>query len=108
MGRKEPWFALNGTRVFSWYEIDQEQLEGWTGPEVITKRLTVQLKEHRQRDREPYVRRLATLHHKTMTIMALQVIGPVTWALMRPGSGGHCYGRRIMERNASSSRRAAS
>jgi hypothetical protein len=54
------------------------------------------------------VRRLAILHHKNMTIMAFQVIAPVTWALMRPGSGGHCYGRRIMERNASSSLRAAS
>jgi hypothetical protein len=90
------------------YEINREQLEGWTGLEVIKKRFTAQLKEHHQRDREPDVRRLATLHHKNMTIMAFQVIGSVTCALMRPGSGGHCYGRRIMERNASSSLRAAS
>jgi hypothetical protein len=56
-------------------EIDREQLAVWTG-EVIKKRFTAQLGERHQWDREPYVRRLAALQHKTMTIMALQVSGP--------------------------------
>ncbi len=83
MGRKEPWIALNSTRVFSWYEIDREQLEGWTGPEAIKRRFAAQLKEHHQRDRESYVQRFAALHHKIMTIIAVQVVGPDTWAHMR-------------------------
>jgi hypothetical protein len=58
MGRKGPWFALNGTRVFSW-----------------TDTVTAQLEERRQRDRGPYVQQLANLHYQTMTLMALHDFG---------------------------------
>ena len=57
MGRKEPWLALNGTRVFSW-----------------TDAIAAQLEERHQRDREPYVPQLANLHYQIMTLMALQDI----------------------------------
>ncbi len=60
------------------YEIDQEQLEGWTGPEAIKKRFAAQLEERHQREREPYVQRLAYLHHRTMIIMARRDTGPIT------------------------------
>ena len=56
------------------YEIDREQLEGWTGPEAIKKRFIAQLEERHQRHREPYVQQLANLHYRIMTLMALQDI----------------------------------
>jgi hypothetical protein len=52
------------------YQVDREQLEACTGPEAIKMRFTAQLEEHHQREREPYVQRLADLHHRTMIIMA--------------------------------------
>ena len=55
MGRKEPWLALNGTRVFSW-----------------TDTVAAQLEERRQRDREAYVQRLADLHCSMVRIMEVE------------------------------------
>lgn len=42
---------------------DQEQLQGWAGPEAIKTRFIAQLAERYQRERTPYVRRLAELQH---------------------------------------------
>jgi hypothetical protein len=56
------------------YEADRERLEAWAGPEAIKEKFAAQLEERHQRDREPYVQRLADLHYRTMTIMALQDI----------------------------------
>jgi hypothetical protein len=60
------------------YHSDREQLQAWVGPEAIKKRFAAQLEERHQRGRQPYVQRLADLHHRTMTIMALQNTDPVT------------------------------
>ena len=43
------------------YQSDQEQLQGWAGPEAIKTRFAAQLAEHYQRERTPYVQRLAEL-----------------------------------------------
>jgi hypothetical protein len=43
------------------YHSDQEQLQGWGGPEAIKMRFAAQLAERHQRERAPYVRRLAEL-----------------------------------------------
>jgi hypothetical protein len=43
------------------YHSDQEQLQGWGGPEAIKMRFAGQLAERYQRERAPYVRRLAEL-----------------------------------------------
>ncbi len=56
------------------YEADRERLEAWAGPEAIKEKFAAHLEERHQRDREPYVQRLADLHYQTMTIMALQDI----------------------------------
>jgi hypothetical protein len=71
-----------------WYEIDREQLEGWTGPDAIKKRFVAQLEERHRRDREPYVQRLADLQHRTMTIMALQDIAQSSELPVISFSGG--------------------
>jgi hypothetical protein len=60
------------------YDVDREQLEGWTGPEAIKARFAAQLEERHQRGRQPYVQWLADLRHRTMTVMALQDTGPIT------------------------------
>jgi hypothetical protein len=43
------------------YHSDQEQLQGWTGPEAIKTRFAGQLAERYQRERAPYVQRLVKL-----------------------------------------------
>ena len=43
------------------YQSDQEQLQGWAGPEAIKMRFAAQLAERYQRERTPYVQRLAEL-----------------------------------------------
>ena len=43
------------------YQSDQEQLQGWAGPEAIKTRFAAQLAERSQRERAPYVQRLADL-----------------------------------------------
>ena len=43
------------------YYSDQEQLQGWAGPEVIKTRFAAQLAERYQRERAPYVQRLSEL-----------------------------------------------
>jgi hypothetical protein len=45
------------------YHSDQAQLQGWAGPEAIKTRFAAQLAERYQRERTPYVRRLAELQH---------------------------------------------
>jgi hypothetical protein len=45
------------------YHSDQEQLQGWAGPEAIKTRFAAQLAERYQRERTPYVQRLAELQH---------------------------------------------
>jgi hypothetical protein len=54
------------------YEMDRERLAAWDGPEAIKKRFTAQLEEHHQRDREPYVQRLADLQCSMSRIMTLE------------------------------------
>ncbi len=56
------------------YEIDRERLEAWDGPEAIKKKFAAQLEERHQRDREPYVQRLADLHCSMIRIMTLEDI----------------------------------
>src|SRR5215211_6055828 len=43
------------------YQGDQEQLQGWAGPEAIKTRFAAQLAERYQQKRAPYVQRLAEL-----------------------------------------------
>ena len=43
------------------YQSDQEQIQGWAGPEAIKTRFAAQLEERYQRDRTPYVQRLREL-----------------------------------------------
>jgi hypothetical protein len=43
------------------YQCDQEQLQGWAGPEAIKMRFAAQLAERYQRERNPYVQRLTEL-----------------------------------------------
>jgi hypothetical protein len=45
------------------YHSDQEQLQGWAGPEAIKARFAAQLEERYQRERNPYVQRLTELQH---------------------------------------------
>ena len=45
------------------YQSDQEQLQGWAGPEAIKMRFATQLEDRFQRERNPYVQRLAELQH---------------------------------------------
>jgi hypothetical protein len=56
------------------YEMDRERLEAWDGPEPIKRTFAAQLEERRQRDREPYVQRLADLHCAMIRIMTLEDI----------------------------------
>jgi hypothetical protein len=43
------------------YHSDQEQLQGWAGPEGIKTRFAAQLAGRYQRERTPYVQSLAEL-----------------------------------------------
>jgi hypothetical protein len=43
------------------YQSDQEQLQGWAGPEAIKMRFAAHLAERYQRDRTPYVQKLTEL-----------------------------------------------
>jgi hypothetical protein len=43
------------------YHSDQAQLQGWAGPKAIKMRFAAQLAERYQRERAPYVQRLAEL-----------------------------------------------
>ena len=45
------------------HQSDQEQLQGWAGPEAIKTRFAVQLAERFQRERNPYVQKLTELQH---------------------------------------------
>jgi hypothetical protein len=45
------------------YHSDQEQLQGWAGPEAIKARFAAQLEERYRRERNPYVQRLTELQH---------------------------------------------
>jgi hypothetical protein len=45
------------------YHSDQEQLREWAGPEAIKTRFAAQLAERYQRERTPFVQRLAELQH---------------------------------------------
>ncbi len=56
------------------YETDQERLAAWDGPDAIKKKFATQLEECRQRDREPYVERLADLQCSMSRLMALEDI----------------------------------
>jgi hypothetical protein len=53
------------------YHSDQEQLQAWAGHEAIKTRFAAQLAERYQRERAPYVQRLAELQH-LMDRMALR------------------------------------
>ncbi len=53
------------------YEMDRERLEAWAGPEAIKQKFEAQLEERHQREREPYVQRLADLQSRAKSIMAL-------------------------------------
>jgi hypothetical protein len=57
-----------------WYEADRERLEAWDGPDAIKKKFAAQLEERHQREREPYVQRLADLHCSMNRIMGLEDI----------------------------------
>jgi hypothetical protein len=56
------------------YQTDRERLGAWDGPEAIKRKFESQLEERHQRDREPYVQRLADLHCSMIRIMALEDI----------------------------------
>jgi hypothetical protein len=56
------------------YATDRERLAAWDGPEAIKTKFAIQLEERHQRDREPYVERLADLHCSMVRIMALEDI----------------------------------
>jgi hypothetical protein len=45
------------------YQSEQEQLQGWAGPEAIKMRFAAQLAECYQRERNPYVQKLSELQH---------------------------------------------
>jgi hypothetical protein len=45
------------------YQSDQEQIQGWAGPEAIKERFAAQLAERFQRVRNPYVQKLTELEH---------------------------------------------
>jgi hypothetical protein len=45
------------------YQSDQEQLQGWAGPEAVKMRFVAQLAERYQRERNPYVQKLSELQH---------------------------------------------
>ena len=52
------------------YEADRECLQGWCGPEAAKARLLNLLEVRHQREREPFVQRLAELHqHSTLASM---------------------------------------
>ena len=52
------------------YEADRERLRTWCGPEAAKARLLNLLEVRHQREREPFVQRLAELHqHSTMASM---------------------------------------
>jgi hypothetical protein len=92
MGRNEPWFALNSTRVFSWtrYEIEPKQIGSWIGSDAIQERFTAQLEERHQREREPCVR-LPPAFYEAMTIMELRrrlILLPHTERLEYDGRAG--------------------
>lgn len=56
------------------YEMDRERLEACDGPEAMKQKFAIQLEERYQRDREPYVVRLADLHCSMIRIMTLEDI----------------------------------
>lgn len=56
------------------YETDRERLQAWAGPDTIKQKFAAQLEERHQREREPYVQRLADLHCWMMRIMTLEDI----------------------------------
>ncbi len=56
------------------YEIDRERLEAWDGPDAIKTKFAAQLQERHQREREPYVQRLADLHCSMIRIMTVEDI----------------------------------
>jgi hypothetical protein len=56
------------------YETDRERLQAWDGPDAIKTKFAAQLEERHQREREPYVQRLADLHCSMIRIMALEDI----------------------------------
>jgi len=56
------------------YETDRERLEAWAGPEAIKTKFAAQLEERHQRNREPYVQRLADLQCSMIRLMTLEDI----------------------------------
>ncbi|KLK92590.1 hypothetical protein AA309_12840 [Microvirga vignae] len=56
------------------YETDRERLQAWAGPDAIKRKLAAQLEERHQREREPYVQRLADLQIWMMRIMTFEDI----------------------------------
>ncbi len=54
------------------YEIDQECLKGWQGPEAVRQRLLDHLEARHKREREPLVQRLAELHQGMTTASMLR------------------------------------
>ena len=48
----------------TYYDGERQKLERWSGPEVIKQRLSEQLEARRQREREPFLRRLAGLQQQ--------------------------------------------
>jgi hypothetical protein len=56
------------------FQTDRERLDTWAGPEMIKRKFATQLEERHQREREPYVQRLANLHCSMIRIMALEDI----------------------------------
>jgi hypothetical protein len=45
------------------YHSDQEQLQGWAGPEAVKTRFAAQLAERYQRERTSYDQKLTELQH---------------------------------------------
>jgi hypothetical protein len=56
------------------YATDRERLAAWDGPEATKTKFALQLEEHHQRDRRPYVERLADLQCAIIRIMTLEDI----------------------------------
>jgi hypothetical protein len=55
-------------------DIEREQIEARLGSETVKAQLTSELEDRRRAEREPYVQRLAELHHQMMATMAYQDI----------------------------------
>ena len=56
----------------TYYNGERQKLELWTGPEAVKQRFFEQLASRHQREREPFVHRLAELHEQIKRAMMLK------------------------------------